>query len=528
MDSAYRANRLGLRTKLAQYSKFLLRWGWFVVLSMALITICSLFIPDSLSLKSYQSTLQVRVQLPSGLNGLPAQNNTTAFFSGVMVSPSTLSLALPKITKLQQFSTYQLDNLQGLITATPVPDTSLILLAATSDTSQDASFLVTTVYQAFLQSLHTQRSAVINGLHTSLTNALNRLEADFANSSADLQNLTAIGQTFSFQFRELSSLNKEQRNIINTINSLLLSLNSEAIGNDGLFGLNSNTPVITTQSAAPPTQSLRLTLSPLVGFIMGLSGALIASRFSKQVPLRGKKREAVLPHIASIIPDLALPRSDKDRVAALQDASSACLPLLRKLSYQFSEQEKSLHVITVTSPWRREGKSTIAALLATAAAKSGLRTVLVDANLLRPVLSTWFKVPNTTGLLSLTNSLAVGVIGPSPIHSTAITKLGIIPIGKANQQTKVNSSESKPLQLHQLRTFIDLLSKQTDLVIFDNAPLLMDTNAIHLAALSDVTLLTVDAQRGETPQVLKAEKLLKDLGVPFTTILNRAGRDWVE
>ena len=527
MDSAFRVSRMDWRIKLTQYGKFLLRWGWFVTLSVVTITVCSFFLPDSLSANSYQATLQIQVPLPSGLGGLPTTNNTTAFFSSVILSPSTLSLALPVITKNPQFNGLLLTDLESLVTATPVPDTPQILLSTVSDTKQDTSFLVTTVYQAFLQYLHDQRYSVFNQLHSSLTNELNQAQADFANSTASLQSLNSSGRATSFQFRELTNLNRAQRDYINSTNALLLSLNSYIAGTSNTFSVSSDTPTITTLAAAAPTQPVRLVLSPFIGLLMGISGALIANHYSNRLPLRKKKRETVLPHLMGIIPEMVLPRSKKSRAAALQNASSTCQPLLLKLPYHFSGQGKSLRVINVTSPSRREGKSTVAAMLAAAAASKGLRTLLVDANLQRPVLHSWFAVSNTTGLLAVMRSFANEVIGPSPVQSTSVANLSIIPVGMIKQPGG-RSAKTDLLQVRKLQSWIGLIRQQADLILFDSSSLLADPNAIHLAALSDVTLLVVDAQRSRATKAREAEKVLRDLGIDFATVLNRADRDSVE
>src|SRR5579859_3237598 len=527
MDSAFRVNRVDWRMKVAQYVKFLLRWGWFVALTVITVTACSFIIPDTLSMPTYQATLQIQVPIPAGQSGLPTTNNTTAFFSGVLLSPSVLSLAQPEINKLSTFQGLKVADLQALITATPVPDTPQILLSTVSSSSPDASAAITEVYQGFQQYLHDQRYSVYNELHSALTNELNQAQADFANSSSSLQNLNSTGKTSSFQFRELANLNNAQRQYINSINSLLLSLNTYIEGTTNAFTVADSTPAITTLSAPSSTRGQRLALSPFVGLIMGIGGALLANQYSNRLSLRKKKRETVLSHLMGVIPELALPRSKKkSRATALQNGSSTCQPLLLKLPYHFGGKGKTLRVINVTSPSRREGKSTIAAMLAAAAASKGLRTLLIDANLQRPVLHSWFAVSNTAGLPGATRSYANEVIGSSSAQSTSIANLNIIPAGMIKQSGI--SAGTDLLQVRELQSWIWLLRQQADLILFDSSSLLADPNAIHLAALSDVTLLVVDAQRSRASQASEAEKVLKDLGIDFATVLNRADRNSVE
>src|SRR5690349_24407983 len=101
--------------------RFALRWGWFVFLSMLLITVCSYFIPDLVSYESYQATLQVQVRAVSGtsLQG----KTTTTFFASLLQSPGVLDLALTRLHTYPQFKDYLLVDLQdGLVTARVLKD----------------------------------------------------------------------------------------------------------------------------------------------------------------------------------------------------------------------------------------------------------------------------------------------------------------------------------------------------------------------------------------------------------------------
>ncbi len=520
-------NQKGWRIHLAVYSKLLLRWGWFVALAIIAITFASSRIPDALSVSSSQATLRVQVRLPSGLNGATTMVAATTFYSGLLVSPATLNSVLLQITKLQQFKDLQLSDLEAAVTATPVLGTNEVLLIASSDTPQNAGILVTNVYQALINEMQHDNALVVNSLNNALNTELKQLEADAANSTAELQSLSAARQAKTFQYLLLSNLHKKQLQRINRIDGLLLTLEQQGVGGNSILALGSNTPFITTVPANQSTQGQRLALAPLVGLIMGLSGAMLASRFSNKLPLRGKKREKVLPYVTTIIPVLPKLHNNRLRLKVLNKFSAEYLLLLRRLVAQAGEDEKELHFITITSPRGQEGKSTTATGLAIAAAQSGLRTILVDANSQRPVLHTWFQRPNMTGTLDAIRSLAKGVVGSSPILSTPVTNLSLIPIGNPNQGESPNALE-ETLRVDGLRPLTELLSSQADLIIFDGPSLLSGTSAVNLASLSDIVLLIIDAKKSKSSTVLEAREFLSKMGVSFVTVLNRTEREVVE
>jgi Mrp family chromosome partitioning ATPase len=532
MNNYYHINQASWRTRLAPYGKFLLRWGWFVVLSMVLTAVSSSLLHDAPSADSYQATLQVQVRLSNGSGGAEALNITATVFSELFTSPSTLRLVLPKHPELQ------LSDLQGLVSATLLTD-NVIQLNAFGGTPQDATTLATDVYQALLHELNSARSLVINELEAALRAELNQCENDITSSKAQLQKLSATHQEFSSQYHLLNVLYGEQQKRAATINTLLVGLGQQRVERidtltlssgspdigDEMLTLSNSLPTITTVAGTESTQSQRIALSLLVGLIMGVGGVLLASRFSNRLISRGKKQEMVLPHIMAVIP--ATPELRDDRLLVLKQMSSQTLTLLRHLRYQANEHEQRLQLITVTSPKGREGKSTIATSLAIASAQSGLRTLLVDANPRQPTLHTWFKLPNDTGTLNVIRSLAAGKIEPSPILSTFTRKLSLLPIGNVMQKEPSDILE-EPLRVDGLHPFTELLCRQADLIILDGPALLSDAGATNLVMLSDAVLLVVDAQRSQTTTILEAESLLSRMEVSFAIVVNRARPEAVE
>lgn len=525
MKSTISESQADWRLWLGLGSKFLLHWGWFVLLSMILVTLLSIRLSDTPSTASYDATLNIQLQLPAGTNSKAAADTTGVFFQNLLMSPDTLSLALPKLTALKQFQGFQLADLEGSIFASAVTGTNSVQLSANADTSGDAVVLVTVVYQALEDKLHNQRMPMIQGLTASLNTELLKLQMDQANTMSEIQTLTTEGKGYTYQARLLGNLQSEEQRLIKSISDLSIMLNQHDATTGDLLTLANTTPTITTFPAIPSTQGLRIALAPLTGLIMGIGGALLASGFSNRLPLRGKKRAQVLPHIATVIP--TLPGLQQSPLQALMLRASLFVPLLRLLRYQSNEHEKPLRFITVTSPAGQEGKSTIATCLAIASAQSGLRTLLVDANRQRPVLDRWFEQPDTGGLLESIRCLANGTTGPSPLQSTAINKLLLLPIGKSTTGQGDNQLE-EPLQLNGLSPLMHLLASEAELVIFDGPSLLSGGDAANLVTLSDIVLVVVNARTSKSGAVLEAETLLKTMGIAFGIVLNRARRELVE
>ncbi len=510
---------------LAPSIQFLLHWGWFIALAIILALVTTSLLPDNTTPASYAATLRIQSPQPASFTSNTTTNNVTmnsmltnntvtknaaTFYSNIFVSPTTLSLVLPEHKDLQ------LADLTALVTATPVANTNVIQLTAMGETPQQAATLVNDIYHAIETELQVNRSKLTDKLTTALNAELQQCELDEQTTAQTLQMLTNAGLANSTDYRETSSLDTEQLQRITAINKQLLVLTQPETPGSGIFKLANTTPDITTVVGNAPTQSQRLALSPLIGLIMSLGGIFLVNTFSNKLPLRGKKREIVLPHIIATIP--ILPKLRDDRIQIFKSLSP-CLPLFRNLRYQASEHERPLKLITVTSPKGREGKSTVALGLALAATQSGLRTLLVDANPQRPILHTWFQFPNLTGTLNIVRTLTAGLPGTLPIFRTVEPNLALLPLGNKQELPDVLI---EPLPVDGLRPFIALLRNQADIIIVDGPDLLSDANAANLIQLSDMTILVVDAKKSESTAIIEAESLLSTIGISFATILNRA------
>ena len=496
--------------KLALCKTFLWRWGWFIVLVMVVTTVTTALLPDSQASPSYQATLLIQSPRPDkfGLSITPLGDAST-FYSSYFISPVALNLVLPK------YKGWQLSDLQALVSISPVVGTNVVELIASGETAKDAVALVNDVYAAGIAAINTQRFKLVNAMISDLNQELVQTQHDAADSFSTLQSLQAGKLGSSFAYIQIDRLYKEQLQHISTVNKQLLVLQQEVLArNNTILQVVSTMPQVTTVPSTTATMGQRLALAPLIGLVMAVGGILLANTFSNKLPLRNKK-EAVLSRIAAMIPLLP---SSRDHLELLRQ-TSPCLALFRSLRYQAGERMQPLHVVTVTGAGDREGKSTVATGLAIAAAQSGLRTLLVDANVQDPILHKWFNIPNELGTLDRVQACATDGTCFLSGRPTTEEQLYFMPIG--NQQLSSDILVD-PLRLNGLRPLIDLLRHQADLVVFDAPTLLNDAGAINLAQLSDLTVLVVDAQKSQRSIVVEAEHVLASTNIASTIVLNRA------
>jgi capsular exopolysaccharide synthesis family protein len=150
-----------------------------------------------------------------------------------------------------------------------------------------------------------------------------------------------------------------------------------------------------------------------------------------------------------------------------------------------NENKKIMFLVTSSSPM--EGKTTIAANLASSMAEQGLKTLLIDTDLRKPRVHKVFKVDNKIGLTLYTsnNKTINEIIMKTKINNLDIITSGIIP---PNALQILNGSKFDAL--------INDLQKRYDRIIFDTPPISIVSDALIISKKVDGVVLV--ARYGKT------------------------------
>lgn len=164
--------------------------------------------------------------------------------------------------------------------------------------------------------------------------------------------------------------------------------------------------------------------------------------------------------------------------------------------------------VMVTSAFAGEGKSTIAANIASFLAMSGKRVLLVDADLRRPVLNQHFQLDNRRGFsnafLELWTPMQPELEGqPTEIPSLRILTAGVLPS---------NPSELLQSQLAQQLFNHFKNSPKFDYVIFDTPPVLPIADSQILASYVQAAVLVVDGSKTSRKALVQAKQTLGRTG----------------
>jgi polysaccharide biosynthesis transport protein len=149
---------------------------------------------------------------------------------------------------------------------------------------------------------------------------------------------------------------------------------------------------------------------------------------------------------------------------------------------QMSDVDHPPKVLQLTSTLPSEGKTTIALSIAASATQSGLRTLIIDADLRHPSASRYFKAEKNIGLVEY-------LVGEAELQKIMLVdeKLGIwlLPAGGKTQN---------PMDLlgsERFKALILALREKFDLVVIDTPPMGPVTDPIIVSSIADKVVFVV-------------------------------------
>jgi capsular exopolysaccharide synthesis family protein len=228
-------------------------------------------------------------------------------------------------------------------------------------------------------------------------------------------------------------------------------------------------------SPASPRPKRDAVLGVLLGLVAGLSLAFLIDLFDRRTKsVEDLEARYGLRALAAIPQRHKDPATTRERQVVLEP-----FRILRN-GLGFLSVAAPVRVVMVTSAVPGEGKSTVAAGLARAAALAGQRVILVEADLRRPTFHEQFALGDDQR--GLTNALVGGVAAHELLRPvlSGMRNLSVLPSGPLPP----NSAEL--LRSAAMSAVLRDLADEADLVILDAPPLLPVADAQVLLDLPEV------------------------------------------
>ena len=266
-----------------------------------------------------------------------------------------------------------------------------------------------------------------------------------------------------------------------------------------------------------PNKKLILILAFLFGLIFSIGYILIREFLDSTIKSIEEIERRNLP-ILAIIPSIGSADSNKKkkkkgyklnlklnktekierRLLTHEDPKSPISEAYRSLrtSLMFDDNNES-KIMLVSSPGPGEGKTTTVANLAITYANMGKKTLLVDADLRKPVMHKMFNIDQKLGLtnyLSGSTSKISDLCFESRVENLSLMSSGIVP-----------PNPSELLASNNMKKFISDIKKDFDIILIDTPPMIAVTDAFVLDKFVDKKLLVIRAsvtQKGALERTL--------------------------
>jgi non-specific protein-tyrosine kinase len=291
---------------------------------------------------------------------------------------------------------------------------------------------------------------------------------------------------------------------------LLQSLSAAEVGETiRANAVNVVNPAAEADSPFKPNTTVNIALGVVLGLIGGVALALVFENLDRRVYTDVQVEDLLGTPILAVIPSVKHPRR------GVFNSGSPEEDAFRRLGAAIAGRARG--TMMVVSADKGEGKSTIAANLASALARGSKSVVIVDANLRDPAVHEIFERPNRTGL---SQALVGGTPLEEVIQSTPLPRLYMVPSGPAP------SSPRELLGSKRMASLLTELERRFETVIIDTPAYLEVADAAILAPAVDSVLLVVEQGKAKRRDLdVMRDQLdtanVKTLGV----VLNRAGSD---
>ncbi len=247
-----------------------------------------------------------------------------------------------------------------------------------------------------------------------------------------------------------------------------------------------------------PNVMLLLSIGAGLGLVLGLLLAFFLEYLDTSVKsLDDVERYLGVPVLAVIPKDVGV----LHKQSGLSPDAEAYRIL--RTNIEFNRRSADANAITIVSGGAGEGKSTTLVNLAYICAQGGYNTLMIDGDLRRPKLHTFFDINNSVGLTNyLTTALMLeDVVLQTPIENLYFMPSGILPADAAGILNSRRMSE-----------LIADVKNRFDLVLIDSPPILGVSDASVLASEVDLTIIVIQHRKLPRNMLLRVKQAIENVG----------------
>jgi polysaccharide biosynthesis transport protein len=278
---------------------------------------------------------------------------------------------------------------------------------------------------------------------------------------------------------------------------------------------------VAPRSPSSPNVSRNTVLGIVVGLLIGLGLTIVLEHLDGRV--RGlEELEAAyrVPGLGVVPRSAALARAGGGSRDALPPVEAEAFNLIRA-HLRLLDVDRDLRTVVIASAEPGDGKTTVARHLAEAAARTGSRVLLLEADLRHPTLAPQLGLPSRLGLTDV-------LIDPG-VMADAIQQVALkAPFGEGSSGRTLDvlvagatppPNPAELLESNAMATVLDRAKTSYDLVVIDTAPLAVVSDAFPLLTKVDGVVLVGWIGRSRRDAAARLHQVLSASDVPRMGII---------
>lgn len=156
-----------------------------------------------------------------------------------------------------------------------------------------------------------------------------------------------------------------------------------------------------------------------------------------------------------------------------------------RTNIHYSNYDKKLKAIVVTSSGPGEGKTTTICNLAVAIAQTGQKVLLIDADLRKPKIHKHFNLTNVSGITN--------IIAENTSYNTLLKQVEGIAYMDVMTSGPIPPNPSELLGSQRMRIWIEEMRSQYDMILVDAPPVGSVTDAAILSTFLDGVIMVISS-----------------------------------
>lgn len=504
--------------ELKDFIRPLRKWWWLILIATLLSGITSYWVEDNRpEVFSSRTTLIVgsTISLPNPTDADFRLSRQLAALYGDVITRDPARQAVMDELNLQSLPNY----------AVTIPGDGQLIEITVQDTvplraQVVANALASQLVQRSPSNANpqdSQQTQFIQAQMASLEESIKQTEHDVTVKQDELAGLEDAAQ-ISVAQSDLTALQSKLSSLRSIYTSFLGTTNSDAINT---ISIVEPAEIPTRPDASQQQLLITVLLAALLGLTVGSGAAYVLEYLDNTLRLEEDvDRVLKLPVIGRI---LRLPTSRWRRHQAnnaqllIDDSRSVHLEAFRtlKTNLDFTEVDQPLQTILIASPGSEDGKSTVAANLAIVVARAGRKVLLLDADLRRPRVHSFFQLDNVVGL----SNVVLGEVGVSEaMRQVQEPNLLVITGGTPPPNpTEILSSR-------RMDSLLKAFVREVDVVIIDSPPSLLADASVLASKVDGVVMIVRLGHTLERPARAMMEQLRRAGARMVGVVLNQLDR----